>query len=100
LPKVDSAYVRQISGAGPALKTELNFVQVAALSDWFAAHRDGWTYEIADVAPGTIITFRRKGADVVSVNFVGTQVRIGNKFRPLTVEESKVLQRLLGTEKR
>jgi hypothetical protein len=97
LPKVDGAYLHRLDGAGP--KTELTFLQVAALSDWFAAHRDSWAREIADVFPGTLITFRRKGADVVTANFTGTQVKIGGKVRSLTMEEATALKRILGEEK-
>ena len=97
-PKVDSGYVYQTEGGAPWVKKELTFLQVAAFSDWCANHRTGWTSEFSDIAPGTLVTFRHTGTDVVTANFVGSKVIVGGKSRALTAEEARALQTILDTK--
>ena len=95
LPKVDSGYSYQMNGDGTSTKKELTFLQVSAFSEWCAAHRTGWAPKISDIAPQTMITFRRDGVDKISVIVAGTQLIVGSRSLSLTAEDAKVLRGIL-----
>jgi hypothetical protein len=76
-------------------KKELTPAQVEVLTEWFAAHRDGWKFKIMDFYPSRVVGFRHRSEEVTWAYLAGDEVFIGNRARTLTRAEREDLEKIL-----
>lgn len=102
LPAVDAGSVEThsfVGGVDQATMTKLSPAQIKALAEWFSAHPTGWSYRIADMAPGAFLYLKHGGQNVAGVNLRPEGIYVASYFRALTAAEHARLESMIATPK-
>ncbi len=102
VPAIDSAKVAQYESGKPQKTWELNRSEIAALSQWFQRHQDGWSPTFTTYAPGLNVVLGNAKRPVGGLNILGNRLVVnverGQYIRELSPEEISSLRTLVRAD--
>ena len=95
VPSFDAATVEVYEGGRLSFSGVLSESQIKQVRDWLAMRTSGWEQHVTSEAPRVLVTLRKDGASVSTMNLTPAGLRVGGLYRELSAEEHQMLHLLL-----